>query len=349
MIPLNPINTFLLPVVAAIFFSATTAQAGGIVNVYSARKEALIKPLLDDFTAATGIQVNLITGKADALLKRLQVEGSATPADLFITVDAGRLHRAKESGMLKPVSIPALEQSIPIELRDSEGYWYGLTLRARPIIYAKERVNPDELSTYEALVDAQWKGRLCLRSSQSVYNQSLVAATIDAIGPAASQQWMQGMVNNLAKAPSGGDTDQLKAVAAGVCDVTIANTYYLGRLINSSKPADKALASKLSVFWPNQSGEGSVGRGAHFNVSGAGFTKYGKHPEQAQALLEYLASAPAQAWYADINNEYPVVQGVAISPALEGFGPYKMDPIALEILGQNNRQAVQLMDRAGWR
>ena len=138
-------------------------------------------------------------------------------------------------------------------------------------------------------------------------------------------------------------------MAAGVCDVTIANTYYLGRLINSSKPADRALASKLSVFWPNQSGEGAVGRGAHFNVSGAGFTKYGKHPEQAQALLEYLASAPAQAWYADINNEYPVVQGVAISPALEGFGPYKMDPIALEILGQNNRQAVQLMDRAGWR
>lgn len=344
MIPLNPINTFLLPVVAAIFFSATTAQAGGIVNVYSARKEALIKPLLDDFSAATGIQVNLITGKADALLKRLQVEGSASPADLFITVDAGRLHRAKESGMLKSVSIPELEQIIPLELRDSDNYWYGLTLRARPIIYAKDRVSPGELSTYEGLADAQWNGRICLRSSQSVYNQSLVAATIDAIGAEATQQWMQGMVNNLAKQPSGGDTDQLKAVAAGVCDVTIANTYYLGRLINSSKAAEQATASKLSVFWPNQSG-----RGAHFNVSGVGFTKYGQHPEQAKALVEFLVSDRAQAWYADINNEYPVVEGVAISPALEGFGPYKMDPIALEILGQNNRQAVQLMDLAGWR
>ena len=349
MNPMNLINTLILPAVVASLVGVGTAQASDIVNVYSARKEALIKPLLDEFSANTGIKVNLITGKADALLKRLQVEGSATPADLFITVDAGRLHRAKEAGMLKPVSIPALEQRIPLELRDSAGYWYGLTLRARPIIYAKDRVTVNELSTYEALAQAQWQGRVCLRSSQSVYNQSLVAATINALGPEATQTWMQGMVNNLAKAPSGGDTDQLKAVAAGVCDVTIANTYYLARLINSSKPADQAVASKLAVFWPNQMGAGVAGRGAHFNVSGAGLTQHGKHPEQAQALLEYLASDPAQAWYADINNEYPVVEGVSASAALEGFGRYKMDPIALEILGQNNRQAVQLMDRAGWK
>jgi len=349
MNPMNLINTLILPAVVASLVGVGTAQASDIVNVYSARKEALIKPLLDEFSANTGIKVNLITGKADALLKRLQVEGSATPADLFITVDAGRLHRAKEAGMLKPVSIPTLEQRIPLELRDSAGYWYGLTLRARPIIYAKDRVTVNELSSYEALAQAQWEGRVCLRSSQSVYNQSLVAATINALGPEATQTWMQGMVNNLAKAPSGGDTDQLKAVAAGVCDVTIANTYYLARLINSSKPADQAVASKLAVFWPNQMGAGVAGRGAHFNVSGAGLTQHGKHPEQAQALLEYLASDLAQAWYADINNEYPVVEGVAASAALEGFGRYKMDPIALEILGQNNRQAVQLMDRAGWK
>ena len=349
MNPMTLINTLILPAVVASLVGVGTAQASDIVNVYSARKEVLIKPLLDEFSANTGIKVNLITGKADALLKRLQVEGSATPADLFITVDAGRLHRAKEAGMLKPVSIPTLEQRIPLELRDSAGYWYGLTLRARPIIYAKDRVTVNELSSYEALAQAQWEGRVCLRSSQSVYNQSLVAATINALGPEATQTWMQGMVNNLAKAPSGGDTDQLKAVAAGVCDVTIANTYYLARLINSSKPADQAVASKLAVFWPNQMGAGVAGRGAHFNVSGAGLTQHGKHPEQAQALLEYLASDPAQAWYADINNEYPVVEGVAASAALEGFGRYKMDPIALEILGQNNRQAVQLMDRAGWK
>jgi len=342
-------NKLLLSAVTASLLSVTTAQAGDIVNVYSARKEALIKPLLDEFSATTGIKVNLITGKADALLKRLQVEGSATPADLFITVDAGRLHRAKEAGVLKPVSLPVLENSIPQALRDSAGYWYGLTLRARPIIYSKSRVSINELSTYEALAEAQWDGRICLRSSQAVYNQSLVAATIDALGAEATQGWVEGMVNNLAKSPSGGDTDQLKAVAAGVCDVTIANTYYLARLINSSKLADQAVASKLAVFWPNQQGQGVIGRGAHFNVSGAGFTKYGKHPEQAKALLEYLASAPAQAWYADINNEYPVVAGVEISQALKGFGDYKMDPIGLEVLGQNNRQAVQLMDRAGWK
>jgi iron(III) transport system substrate-binding protein len=349
MIPMNLINTFILPAVAASLLTATTAQAGDIVNVYSARKEALIKPLLDEFSATTGIKVNLITGKADALLKRLQVEGSATPADLFITVDVGRLHRAKEAGVLKPVSLPSLEKRIPKALRDSESYWYGLTLRARPIIYAKNRVNPDELSTYEALADAKWKGRICLRSSQSVYNQSLVAATIDAIGAEAAQDWMGSMVDNLAKAPSGGDTDQLKAVSAGVCDVTIANTYYLARLINSSKEAEQSVASQLAVFWPNQQGQGALGRGAHFNVSGAGFTKYGKHPKQAQILLEYLVSATAQAWYAEINNEYPVVAGVEVSEALKGFGVYKMDPIDLETLGENNRQAVQLMDRAGWR
>ena len=342
-------NKTLLSIVAVSLLWVTTAQANGIVNVYSARKEALIKPLLDEFSANTGVKVNLITGDADALLKRLQLEGNATPADVFITVDAGRLHRAKEAGVLKALSFPALEKSIPQALRDTEGYWFGLTLRARPIIYAKDRVTVDELSTYEALAEAQWHGRLCLRSSESVYNQSLVAATISALGPEATQTWMQGMVNNIAKAPSGGDTDQLKAVAAGVCDVTIANTYYLARLINSSKPADQAVASKLAVFWPNQMGEGAVGRGAHFNVSGAGLTQHGKHPEQAKALLEYLASARAQTWYADINNEYPVVEGVAISATLEGFGRYKMDPIALEILGQNNRQAVQLMDRAGWK
>ncbi|MDC9720970.1 MAG: Fe(3+) ABC transporter substrate-binding protein [Gammaproteobacteria bacterium] len=346
---MRPINTFILSIIAASFLCVTNAQAADIVNVYSARKEALIKPLLDEFSATTSIKVNLITGKADALLKRLQVEGSASPADVFITVDAGRLHRAKQAGVLKPVSLALLEQRIPQALRDSAGYWYGLTLRARPIIYAKQRVQLNELSTYEELASKTWAGRICLRSSQAIYNQSLVAATMDSIGAEATLNWMQGMVNNLAKPPSGGDVDQLKAVAAGVCDATIANTYYLGRLINSSKPAEQAVASNLAVFWPNQSGEGGQGRGAHFNVSGAGMTKYGKHPEQAKALLEYLASDAAQRWYADINNEYPVVAGVGISETLKGFGRYKMDPINLEILGQNNRQAVQLMDRAGWR
>lgn len=346
---MNLINKLIFSTFTAGFLCANVAQAADVVNVYSARKEALIKPLLDEFSASTGIEVNLVTGKADALLKRLQVEGSATEADIFITSDVGRLHRAKEAGVLKAVAVPALEASIPQALRDSEHYWYGLTLRARPIIYAIDRVDVGQLTTYEALAQAQWQGRICLRSSQNVYNQSLVAAAIHALGDETTQSWIEGMVNNLAKPPSGGDTDQLKAVAAGVCDVTIANTYYLARLINSSKPEDQAVANKLAVFWPNQKGEGAANRGAHVNVSGAAFTKYGKHYNEAQALLEYLASAPAQAWYAKINNEYPVVDGVEVSQALKGFGDYKMDPIDLEILGLNNRQAIKLMDRAGWK
>ena len=343
------IKSLIMPTLAVSLLSSSLVQAADVVNVYSARKEALIKPLLDEFSGATGIEVNLVTGKADALLKRLEVEGSATPADLFVTTDVGRLQRAKEAGVLKPVAMPALQSSISETLWDSEHYWYGLTLRARPIIYAKDRVNVDELSTYEALAGANFEGRLCLRSSQNVYNQSLVAATIHAQGEEATLAWMKGMVNNLAKSPSGGDTDQLKAVAAGVCDLTLANTYYLARLVNSDKEADQAVADKLAVFWPNQTGTSTLGRGAHFNVSGAAFTKHGKNTDEAKALLEYLASEKAQAWYSEINNEYPVVEGVAVSNVLKAFGSYKMDPIDLQILGQNNRQAVQLMDRAGWK
>lgn len=343
------IKSLIMPTLAVSLLSSSLVQAADVVNVYSARKEALIKPLLDEFSGATGIEVNLVTGKADALLKRLEVEGSATPADLFVTTDVGRLQRAKEAGVLKPVAMPALQSSISETLWDSEHYWYGLTLRARPIIYAKDRVNVDELSTYEALAGANFEGRLCLRSSQNVYNQSLVAATIHAQGEEATLAWMKGMVNNLAKSPSGGDTDQLKAVAAGVCDLTLANTYYLARLVNSDKEADQEVADKLAVFWPNQTGTSTLGRGAHFNVSGAAFTKHGKNTDEAKALLDYLASEKAQAWYSEINNEYPVVEGVAVSNVLKAFGSYKMDPIDLQILGQNNRQAVQLMDRAGWK
>jgi iron(III) transport system substrate-binding protein len=346
---MKTIKSLILPTLAVSLLSSSLVQAADVVNVYSARKEALIKPLLDEFSGATGIEVNLVTGKADALLKRLEVEGSATPADLFVTTDVGRLQRAKEAGVLKPVAMPALQSSISETLWDSEHYWYGLTLRARPIIYAKDRVNVDELSTYEALAGANFEGRLCLRSSQNVYNQSLVAATIHAQGEEATLAWMKGMVNNLAKSPSGGDTDQLKAVAAGVCDLTLANTYYLARLVNSDKEADQAVADKLAVFWPNQTGTSTLGRGAHFNVSGAAFTKHGKNTDEAKALLDYLASEKAQAWYSEINNEYPVVEGVAVSNVLKAFGSYKMDPIDLQILGQNNRQAVQLMDRAGWK
>jgi iron(III) transport system substrate-binding protein len=314
------------------------------VNVYSARKEALILPLLERFEAETGIGVNLITAKADELLKRLEAEGRSTPADVFITTDAGRLQRAKEAGVLRAVDSPVLNARIPQHLRDRENHWFGLSQRARVIFYAKDRVEPGELSTYEALADTHWKQRVCIRSSGNIYNQSLVASMIEADGVEKAEAWARDLVVNFARKPAGGDTDQLRAAAAGQCDVAVANTYYYGRLVKSDKEADRAVASALGVFWPNQ-----ADRGAHVNVSGAGITLHAKHPEAALRLLEFLVSAESQTWYAEVNNEYPVVADAQTSELLKSFGQFKSDSLNLSRLGENNRAAVQLMDRAGWR
>ena len=313
------------------------------VNVYSARKDKLIVPLLDRFTEQTGIEVNLITGKANALLSRIKAEGVATPADVLVTVDAGNLHRAKEAGVLSPVNNAAIKEKIPANLRDVDSEWFGLTIRSRPIFYVKDRVNPTELSTYEALTDSKWRGRICIRSSSNVYNQSLVASMLRANGSEATLQWAKGLVSNLARKPTGGDTDQLRAAAAGQCDLAIANTYYFGRLIDSKKPADREVVSKLGVFFPNQDG-----RGSHINVSGIGVTKHAKNRTDAVRLLEFMVSDSAQAYYAEINHEYPVVSGVASSPTIASLGEFKSDALNLSVLGVNNQTAVKLMDRAGW-
>lgn len=335
--------TFPVAFIVVTLLSASTLSADQ-VNVYSARKEALIKPVLDIFTEKTGIKVNLITGKADALLTRLKLEGSASPADVFITVDAGRLHRAKEAGVLQTTKSPTLEKVIPQNLRDVDGHWFGLSQRARPIFYAKARVNPDELSTYEALGDEKWKGRICMRSSNNIYNQSLVASMMDAIGEDATQAWVKQLVGNFAKPPTGGDIDQLKAVKAGVCDVAIANTYYFGRLANSQRKSERSVVEKLAIYWPNQDD-----RGTHVNVSGAGITTHAKNAQNGLKLIEFLASAESQEWYSAVNNEYPVVKGVVVSETLKAWGEFKQDTVDLVTLGVNNRSAVELMDRAGWR
>ena len=314
------------------------------VNVYSARKEALILPLLEKFKVESGISFNLITAKEDELLKRLEAEGRATPADVFITTDAGRLQRAKDAGVLRAVDNPVLKARIPQNLRDQEGYWFGLSQRARIIFYAKDRVDSSELSTYEALSDPRWKERVCIRSSGNIYNQSLVASMIEADGAEKAEAWARGLVANLARKPAGGDTDQLRAAAAGQCDIAVANTYYYGRLASSDKEADQKVASALGVFWPNQ-----ADRGAHINVSGAGITLHAKHPEAAERLLEFLVNAESQTWYAEVNNEYPVVTDAQTSELLKSFGEFKSDSLNLSRLGENNRAAVQLMDRAGWR
>jgi len=314
------------------------------VNVYSARKEALILPLLQKFKAETGINFNLITAKADALLKRLEVEGQSSPADVFITTDAGRLQRAKAAGTLRPVENAVLLKKIPVNLRDEDNYWFGLSQRARVIFYARDRVNPAELSTYEALAEPKWKQRICIRSSDNIYNQSLVASMIEAHGIDKTEAWVTGLVANFARKPAGGDTDQLRAAAAGLCDIAIANTYYYGRLVNSSKDEDLKVANGLGVFWPNQGD-----RGAHVNVSGAAITRHAGNAAAAERLLEFLVSEESQTWYAEVNNEYPVVAGAATPDTLKSFGDFSGDSLNLTRLGDNNRAAVQLMDRAGWR
>lgn len=316
------------------------------VNVYSARKEALIKPMLDRFEEETGVAVNLITGSADALLRRLQVEGEYSPADIFITVDAGRLHRAKQAGVLQPFQTAKIDELVPEHLRDSDDYWYSLSQRSRTIFYAKDRVNKSELSSYEALADSQWKGRICVRSSGNIYNQSLVASMIEVNGEDATQTWVKGLMANLARPPFGGDTDLLKAVATGVCDITIANTYYFGRMMRSDNALDQLVAEKVGVFWANQA---ESDRGVHMNVSGAAITAASVNKDSAIKLIEFLLSNEAQTWYADVNNEYPVVDGIAAPVNLASFGDFRTDKISLTKLGDNNLKAVKIMDAAGWK
>ena len=320
------------------------AFAAGEVNLYSARKEALIKPLLERFTAETGIDVNLITGKADALVKRMQSEGSNSPADVLLTVDAGRLHRAEQADLLQPAGSEVLDRAVPAAYRDPQGLWYGLSLCARTIVYAKDRVDPKTLSSYEDLADPKWKGRICIRSSNNIYNQSLVAALIDELGEQTTETWAKGLVANMARPPKGGDRDQIKAVAIGQCDIAVINTYYLGTMLASTDPRERKAAEAVAVFWPNQQD-----RGVHMNISGAGIAKYAKHPDNARRLLEFLVSPEAQRWYGEVNFEYPVVQGVAESATLKSWGTFTADTINLGRLGDNNAAAVKLMDRAGWR
>jgi len=325
---------------------STGLQAKGEVNIYSARKESLIKPALDKFSEQNDVVVNLITGSADALLSRLKAEGEASPADIFITVDAGRLYRAKEAGVLQPIQSTTLSNNIPSHLRDVDGYWFGLSQRARVIFYNPMKVSASDLSTYEDLADAKWKGRICVRSSANIYNQSLVASMLEADGREKTQAWIKGLVSNLARPPFGGDVDLLKAVAAGVCDLTLANTYYYGRLGQSDKADERAVYDSVKLFWPNQA-EGE--RGAHVNVSGAGITAAATNIENATLLLEFLTNHASQEWYAHVNNEYPVVKGVTAPEMLAPFGAFRPDTISLSQLGENNREAVELMDIAGWK
>ena len=314
------------------------------VNLYSSRHYDTDVALYDAFTEQSGIAVNLIEGDADQLIERIKAEGRNSPADVLITVDAGRLWRADEAGLLQPVSSPVLEEAIPAELRHPEGRWFGLSQRLRGIVYAKDRVDPSEIASYEDLADPKWQGRVCIRSSTNVYNQSLVASMIEANGVEATEAWAQGLVDSLARPPQGGDTDQIKAVAAGECDVAVVNHYYLVRLIEGETAEDRAVADQVGIVFPNQDG-----RGVHANVSGAGVVATAPNRENAVKFLEYLTTPEAQAYFAQGNYEFPVVDGVKLDPVLEQWGEIKTDAINAAKLGENNSEAVKLMDRVGWK
>ena len=314
------------------------------VNIYSGRHYETDETLFDRFTTQTGIQINVVEGEADELQERIMAEGERTPADLLITVDAGRLWRAEEAGLFQPVKSEVLESSIPASLRQPDGLWFGLTQRARVLVYNPDKVKPSDLSTYEALVEPQWKGRVCVRSSNNIYNQSLLGSMVETLGVEATEAWARGLAANLARDPEGGDTDQIKAVAAGQCDVAIANHYYWARLAKSDKPEDKAVADKTEIFFPNQSD-----RGTHVNISGAGVLANAKNPEAAVKLLEYLVSPEAQKVFAEGNNEYPVVAGVEVDPAVAALGQAKFDQVNVAAYGRNNPEVVKIVDRVGWK
>ena len=323
------------------------------VNVYSARHYDTDVELFNTFTLETGIEVNLIEGDADELIERIRSEGVNSPADVLITTDAGRLWRAEEDGLLQSVDSAALAEAVPANLRQPEGQWFGLTKRARVIVYNKDTVDPAELSTYESLADPERRGRVCVRSSSNVYNQSLLASIIAADGAEAAETWAEGLVENFARPPQGGDTDQIEAVAAGECDVAIVNHYYYARLVADAGPEDDddqvgedqtEIAERVGLFFPNQGG-----RGTHVNISGAAVLANAPHAENAVRFVEFLATAEAQDIFAEGNFEYPVAAGVPVAAVVQGFGDFKEDTLNVAVLGENNPEAVRIMDRAGWR
>ncbi len=317
--------------------AATVTQAAEEIVVYTSRIDELIKPVFDAYTAKTGVPIKFITDKEAPLLARLKAEGENTPADLLITVDAGNLWQAEQQGALKPLDSPIIAANIPPQYRSATGAWTGLSLRARTIVYSTERVQPEELSTYEALADANWEGRLCLRTSKKVYNQSLTATLIETHGAAKTEEILTGWVNNLATDVFADDTALIQAVDAGLCDVGLVNTYYYGRL-HKQNPNLKA-----KLFWPNQ-----ADRGVHVNLSGAGVTAHAPHPEAAQALLEWMSGPEAQGLFAGLNQEYPANPAIAPDAEVATWGSFKADSIPLEVAGKRQAEATMLMDRAGW-
>ncbi|WP_435433465.1 extracellular solute-binding protein [Zwartia vadi] len=349
---LNALAVGVMSMTVAVAANAQTTQSGQsdkALNIYSARHYQTDEALYGGFTKATGIKINRIEASDNALLERLKSEGAKSPADVILLVDAARLWRAEKDGMFQPIQSAYIDERIPENLRaKAEGggnAWVGYSTRARVIVYNKARVKPENVDTYEKLADPVNKGKVCTRSGSHPYMLSLVGAMIERNGEAATEKWAKGMVANQARAPRGGDTDQIKAVASGECGVALTNSYYFVRMMRSTKPEDQALMAKVGFVWPNQETSGT-----HINIAGGGIAKNAPHPEAAKKFLEYLATDAAQVYFADGNNEWPAVKSVSVeNPGLKNLGDFKVENVSVAAMGRNQINAQKILDRAGFK
>jgi iron(III) transport system substrate-binding protein len=338
------------PVMAALLagacLAAVPAQAQEkVLNLYSARHYSTDVALYDNFTKATGIKINRIEAGDDQLLARLKTEGAQSPADVILLVDAARLWSAQQDGLFAPVKSATLEQRIPAELRDPQGHWFGYSTRSRVIVYNKVSVKAEDAQTYEQLAAPALKGKVCTRSGAHPYMLSMSGMIIAKVGEAKAEEWAKGVVGNFARKPQGGDTDQIKAVAAGECGVAVTNSYYLARIMKSDKQEDKDIVAKIAIVNPNQASYGT-----HVNIAGGGMAKNAPNKAAAQAFLEYLASDSAQTYFADGNNEYAAVKSArADNPALKAIGEFKADKTPIDVIGKNTPAAQKMADRVGWK
>ncbi len=336
-------KSVVLPIlVAGLFSSAVAAQE---LNLYSSRHYQTDEALYGGFTKATGIKLNRIEAGEDPLIQRIRNEGASSPADVLVTVDAGRLWRAEQMGLFQPVESKVLAERLPAHMRAANNQWFGFSARARVIVYNKAAINPAEVQNYEDLANPKLKGKVCTRSGSHIYNLSLMSALIEHLGEAKAEQWAKGVVDNFARAPKGGDTDQIKAVAAGECAVAISNSYYYVRLMKSDKPEDRKVIANTGLIWPNQKSFGT-----HMNVSGAGVIKTAPNKASAIRFLEYLTSDSAQTYFASGNNEWPVVKGAPLkNPELASLGNFKMDTLNISVLGKNQPVAQKIFDKVGYK
>ena len=342
-----------LAVVAASLFGGAASAQQQVLNLYSARHYSTDEALYNDFTKATGIKINRVDADDAGIIARLKAEGAASPADVILLVDAARLWRGEQDGLFLPIKSKALEDAIPASLHgaataDGGIPWYGFSTRARVIVYDKVKVKREDVDTYEKLADPKNKGKLCIRSGSHPYNLSLFGAVMEHIGPEKTEAWLKGMVDNMARPPKGGDTDQIKGVASGECQIAVTNSYYLARMMRSTAPEDRAVTERVAVVFPNQQSWGT-----HVNIAGAAVAKHTKHPDVAIKFMEYLASPSAQQYFANGNNEWPVAKGVTTNNAalksMTGGGTFKYETIPISAVGGNQVKVQQMLDRVGFK